>query len=475
MKDYTSPQGYKGLAGFHKYWGKKPIESWRFLIDHFTDESDVVLDPFLGSGLIARECVDQKRRFVGFDINPISIELTRMFVDLPNYSELRVAFERLIESVHRQIDSFYTLSDGRIVSHLLWDGKKLSRAWVTTSNKRFEIVMTNQVVERFRCTDDYRPTKIRNIQLFDNSRINSKSSLTLDDLFTSRALRTIDILKQEIEKHEERIRRALTLALSASMGQMSKMVFAVSRRGKSKGEIKQRIEVGSWVIGYWRPDLHFEVNALNCFANKGRKLLKAIKFMNRVNTTSLAANIDEFNTNEFDTYIAVGDSENLLHQIQKESIKVVLTDPPHGDRIPYLELSEIWNSVLGLDVNYEKELVVSNAKDRGKGISQYNKKLSTIFKQCARVLCRGGLLAVMFNARSRDYWSSLHELESSTSLTYLGCYPMEYSARSVVQDNRRGSLKTDFVLLFGKDLRSFEAESFQEKIPGWSYKKPNEV
>ena len=51
----AKPKGYKGLAGFHKYWGKKPTETWRFLIENFTDVNDIVLDPFLGSGLIGKE------------------------------------------------------------------------------------------------------------------------------------------------------------------------------------------------------------------------------------------------------------------------------------------------------------------------------------------------------------------------------------------------------------------------------------
>ena len=43
-----------------------------------------------------------------------------------------------------------------------------------------------------------------------------------------------------------------------------------------------------------------------------------------------------------------------------------LSDPPHGDRIPYLELSEIWNVILGEEPPFEAEIVVSNAKDRSK-------------------------------------------------------------------------------------------------------------
>ena len=35
--DAHLPAGYKGFASFHKYWGKKPIEAWRFLIEKLTE------------------------------------------------------------------------------------------------------------------------------------------------------------------------------------------------------------------------------------------------------------------------------------------------------------------------------------------------------------------------------------------------------------------------------------------------------
>ena len=58
------PEGYKGFAGFHKYWGKKPTEAWNLLIERLTKPEDIVLDPFLGSGLVAKECTDLNRRFI---------------------------------------------------------------------------------------------------------------------------------------------------------------------------------------------------------------------------------------------------------------------------------------------------------------------------------------------------------------------------------------------------------------------------
>lgn len=471
MQNHPSLSGYKGLSGFHKYWGKKPTETWRFLIKNFTNENEIVLDPFLGSGLIAKECADLNRRFIGFDVNPISIELTKLYLELPGYSEVKSVLDGLAANIKDPINSMYTLLNGCTVSHLLWEKDKITNAWIKERNKRIAVELLDDELKKFQMTGSYYPRNIRPIRLFDNSRINSKQSYSFADLFTPRALRAIDLLKGEIEQGHGNMRRALLLTLSSSLGQMSKMVFAVTKRGKTKGEAISKIEVGSWVIGYWRPDQRFEINAWNCFENKARKLLKAIKALDeRYKNVQIAEDLDVFLQRNCASYIAVGDSEYLLDGIPSNSVKVILTDPPHGDRIPYLELSEMWNSVIGLDSNYENELVVSNAAKRGKTVEAYNRKLSVIFEKCDKVLNHDGLMAIIFNARSKNHWRSLDDLEKSTSLKYIGSYPMEYSANSVVQDNRKGGLKTDYVLLYGKKLKNI-APLFKD-LDGWSESYP---
>lgn len=91
-----SPKTYKGIHAFHKYWGKKPIESLGYCIANCTNKGDIVLDPFLGSGLISREVNGLGRRFLGIDINPFSIEHTLFLLYLPKAEEYRNALNTMI-------------------------------------------------------------------------------------------------------------------------------------------------------------------------------------------------------------------------------------------------------------------------------------------------------------------------------------------------------------------------------------------
>jgi hypothetical protein len=83
----------------------------------------------------------------------------------------------------------------------------------------------------------------------------------------------------------------------------------------------------------------------------------------------------------------------------------------------------------------------------------------------------------MFNSRAKEHWESLRTLEKVTDLEYLGYYPMEYSAGSVVQDNRKGGLKTDYVLIYAKqltELRKNQILQIFSKIQAWEIQYPIE-
>ena len=456
-REYTLPplrkaKGYRGLAAFHKYWGKKPVEVWNFLIEHLTIEGDVVLDPFLGSGLVARESVKLSRPFIGFDINPFSIELAKFYVVLTEYEELKKAIEEIKRNLMPDIEDLYKLSTGEIASHFLWEKNKITRVWTKKRNKRTEISLSNDEIHFLEIEAKKRIDTEISLNFFNNSRINSHTDISVNDLFSARAILLIEKLQSSFEKYPDNISTSLQFILTASLGQMSNMVFAITRRGKTKGIERERTEVGSWVIGYWQPKKHFEINAWNCFENKAKKLLKAIKHIEQLQEINLVPSMKNFGDSYQDIYLKTGDSERLLAEIPSDTIKLIVTDPPHGDRIPYLELSEMWNAFLGFQADFENELVVSNAKGRGKGINEYNEKFSSILNECVRVLDKNGVLAIIFNARGIDSWKSLEKLDKIKDLEYLGHYPMEYSAGSVVQDNRKGSLKSDYVLLYGKKI-----------------------
>ena len=174
-KKIATPAGYSGIYGFHKYWGKKPHEPIAFIIEALTKAGQVVVDPFVGYGTTGREAVIRSRRFIGFDINPTAVELTRLLLSPPDFTETKKAVERIEAETKEKINESYLLQDKETTAtHFLWEKELMSKVWIAgkgKSRKRQEIEPTKHDIELFNSFNKYKCKHIRPPKFFDNGRI----------------------------------------------------------------------------------------------------------------------------------------------------------------------------------------------------------------------------------------------------------------------------------------------------------------
>jgi hypothetical protein len=470
------PEGYTGLAGFHKYWGKKPLECLSFLIETLTTTDEIVIDPFVGSGLIGRETLARGRRFIGIDVNPMAIELSTLLASAPCVIKLSDALNDIEKRTAAKIHQSYRMENGDIATHYLWDRDALRSVWRSGKGRtrRQEFSPTGHDQALFESYKGYEFQYPRPLKQFHNSRINTSAELSLSDLFTGRARRNIDMLLEAIDRQEEAVKRALRLSLTSASGQMSNMVFAITGRGKTTGKTSEKIEVGSWVIGYWRPALHFEINVWNCFQKRAWQLLRAISKLESLDGADFSSSAVDVAGGHARIALEQGNANEVLARLPPDSASLIITDPPHGDRIPYLELSEMWNSLLGWTADFENEIVVSNARGRRKTKDVYSEEMKLFLERAARVLKPDRYLALLFNARDDDSWEFLRETPASSKLVFQGCFPLTYTANSVVQDARKGGLKNDYVLLYQKRIHGEDAAfaGALHMMTGWATEFP---
>lgn len=469
-KKVSSPKGYTGLYGFHKYWGKKPHEPLAFVIEQLTEEGDTVLDPFVGSGTSARESLIRNRRFIGFDVNPVAVELTKLLISPPDYDSMSGAFRFIERTVKDKINGAYRLNDGRIASHYLWENDTLTQVWLRSvrGEGREELAPTAQDIDLVEEYASYHSERIRTPRFFSNSRINAHTNLSISDIMTGRAQRNLDLLLSCINELPTNIQMPMKLCLTAASGQMTKMVFAVTGRGKTTGTNSAKIEVGSWVIGYWRPKLHFEVNVWNCFERRVSKLLKAIKEGDPLQGSIICDSMACFYEAGSRWCVEYAPCQTAIRNVREKSVNLILTDPPHSDRVPYLELSELWNSILGFESHFSSEIVISNAKERGKTSDVYNQAMNDFFGILSGVMRDDAFLVLLYNARQAAHWRFVSQIIDKSGLKYFGMFPCNYSAGSVVQDNRKGGLKNDIALVFGKPDADSRRLCQLANIPNWS-------
>ena len=65
----------------HKYWGKKPSNDLKELIEEFSNEGDTVLDPFSGYGVFCCEALILNRNVIANDLNPIANFLNKQLLN----------------------------------------------------------------------------------------------------------------------------------------------------------------------------------------------------------------------------------------------------------------------------------------------------------------------------------------------------------------------------------------------------------
>ncbi len=455
-------KSYTGLYALHKYWGKKPYNIMADFIKKYTQKGDIVLDPFLGSGVSISEAVFNGRKGLGIDINPIATFITEQIIKKIEPKLLTSEFHKIEKDIKDEINSCYIVernSKKFIGQNYLWENGSLTEVRYTDGSRSRQV--SEPYYSDIELFNSFKKENINKFypqsKFFHNSRINAKGNQNISDLFTDRNLYALTLLYERILKIENKdLKNMFLFCFTSSIGQASKMVFVIKRRNKTKENgsevVSEKKEIGSWVIGYWQPNDFFENNVWTCFETRYKKLVKAKKDQFLIpNQYYRAKDFDELK--KLKDYLIVNKpSQQYIKELPDNSIDFILSDPPHGNRIPYLELSMLWNGWLNKEVNYEDEIIVSEAKERKKTTADYNFLMNLVINECFRVLKPDKCFSFMFNSLNDDAWCNVVSTFHISGFDLLSIETLGYSANSVVQDNRKNGLQTDFIITYKKPI-----------------------
>jgi len=92
----------------HKYWGKKPSNDLKELIDKYSNQGDTVLDPFAGYGVFGCEAFIMNRNVILNDLNPVANflnnQLLQKDIDLQliekQWKKIKTEFEPFVAKWH---------------------------------------------------------------------------------------------------------------------------------------------------------------------------------------------------------------------------------------------------------------------------------------------------------------------------------------------------------------------------------------
>jgi hypothetical protein len=108
--DFKDIPASTGIYKIHPYPAMFHFLVVRELIKEFSQEGDYVLDPFMGSGVVAGECLISNRNFIGFDINPLALLISKV-------RTTTISFKYLIETLETITNDYYKAKPEEIHFH----------------------------------------------------------------------------------------------------------------------------------------------------------------------------------------------------------------------------------------------------------------------------------------------------------------------------------------------------------------------
>jgi hypothetical protein len=120
------------------------------------------------------------------------------------------------------------------------------------------------------------------------------------------------------------------------------------------------------------------------------------------------------------------DSATNLKWIPAQSIDYIYTDPPYGKKIPYLDLSIMWNAWLDLEVtseDYNQEAIEGGEKHKSK--KEYNDLIAQSIKEMYRVLKFDRWMSFVFAHKDPEFWHLIIETAENCGFEYIGAVPQK--------------------------------------------------
>lgn len=347
----THPKHYL----MHKYWGRKAHNLIHDLIVRNSNPGDLVLDPFMGSGVTLIEANKAGRSSIGYDLNPISKLMTSVTLsDVSPETVMRLGL-KIISSMPAELTA---LSESRCrictksveYSNCVWsDGElaKIKYVCATCGTKtdipieqdRANIKRAEKLLSK---TLKEKSVPIPNPELFQFVRRSGVSHLT--GLFSPRNLLQIAFINNEISKTSNKeVRQALQIAFTSMLPNVSRMIPADLEKvtGKSGWQISK----------FWVPKVHTDKDVRKSFELRLGKVVSGLREIQSIKTKSPFA-------------IHLENSADM-RRVKSNTVNLVIADPPYGDSISYLALSMFWNSWIHPKVDYESEVIVDASRKKG--------------------------------------------------------------------------------------------------------------
>jgi adenine-specific DNA methylase len=370
------------------YWGVKHTLEFRHVLKEYVKNlSTIILDPYGGSGGLARLMLSFGKRVIYNDLNPVAYLIARYNI-AKNQEDLEDMKKCLIK-IRESIDN---------VQELFYEHCHICNRF---SEVKYRVYENGDVRAYLECghivksadVSSYKPSWASISLSYSNIRfLKAASGLTLGDLFTRRNAMVIDMILNVLNECPTSAKYIVIPIIYL----LSKMAFFPEGKENISKSWKP-----SWAVpAYWIPRRFIEYNPRLIIDTKIQNLsfCKSAKY--KVGT------VEEVLKKR--AHIAFLNSDAVNLPLPPRSVDIV-TDPPYPTDIQYGELYFFFAILLGFknyDQVFQNELIVN--KNRGFSLDDYIKRLDKHISKIHQVTKKHAIFIVK-NSKNIDKILSIIE------------------------------------------------------------------
>lgn len=498
----------------HRYFARRPHNVFYELIKHYTNEGNIILDPFCGGGVTVIEGLRLRRKVISIDINPMATFITRceaMDIDIEVLIHL---FQHIENNISEEINSLYYTVCPRCKKDAvaIWTkwtkvyncpnchkdvnislAKKVragkyrcyscEESFSTTTSKKCEDIIVSLYLVCSNCgykgekkTDDKDITKANRLKRnFENIILNKKlwypknempESYDLRRPYNSDAKRFCDFLSKRNLLASSILFKEICKIKDYNLRYFMLHVFTSTLAWVSK----MSVDTGhGWAIhAYWLANVYYELNVWEQFKKRFEWALKGKRYSHKEIGDYFKEAKDFKDLLKENTCMFLTQSSTSL-PLPDNSVDVIITDPPYGGNVMYSELCNFWAVWLkdifrfkGLIDN--KEEAIKNEFQK-KGDREYEELLYKVFKGCYRVLKNNRWMVMTFHNKESSVWIALLRAAKragfylpDNGIVYQD--PIEHYTNTLYL-RRNGSMLGDFIYGFQKrsDISNVEYQN----------------
>ena len=352
--------------GVHGYFTRQAWNVVQAYIENFTRRGDIVLDPFGGTGVTAIEALMVGRKAIHIDINPMANFMVESLIAPVDTQDLKNAFECV---------------------------KKEYKANEPKTKEDHERIL--------KTLPGARP-----LPLSPDADVK-----TADQLFSRKQAAQLALLKSIIlRQNGDNIRKSLMLMFSGLVSKINLTYHQSSNRTEGRGNAS--------AFQYYRYRIAprpVNLDVTKYFMSRCKHVLKAKTDIKDAINSKTISNLT----------IKKGTATDLSF-LQNESVDYIYTDPPYGKKIPYLDLSAMWNAWLDLDVSKEDyALEAIEGGEFNKTKQEYSDLIAQSIREMYRVLKYDRWLSFVFAHKDPEFWHLIVDTAEQCGFEYVGAVPQK--------------------------------------------------